>query len=441
MDKFKATPTVAERLDEAMLVAERTLMDNHKILLEDWTRAQLSTLAQAQRLDTAALEAFRPATDGSEDLIRADMARHTAQRAKVLHDSAKTRASREVQFQEHLRGLSAERAADLDACVRSSSSAIRGEADHLEESEWALFEATMGRVAKQRGEVAQSLPMVFAQKVGDLRETELRKHLDAEYEGWTRSQQSDLQRLFEEVEIQSDAVFKRLAAAVAAGWPGSSGSGSARAELERLAAAHRVRLAELREEVAAIYAQDLDAASSQVETMYHSLDGELQKIVFRTMENRVQSEADMRDLKLALARWRLDYRKTFRLNCSKLSEDWRRHPSRAPAPDLDAGRRHLRRLRHVVHETWAQGGAPLAEVHAFIGRAAEAAARGGKAKPLLRAYEAELNRYGALPLLEHADKPEILSCWLDALKGGASQASPALTREFASPGGSPGGFA
>merc|ERR550525_597084 len=101
----------------------------------------------------------------------------------------------------------------------------------------------------------------------------------------------------------------------------------------------------------------------------------------------------MRRYRLALCRWRLDYQQALH----QLRDD-------AGAVRGRCGRRRLEGPRRLLRGLWSRQ-PPVAEVSRFLGAAALAAARAGLAAPLLRAYEEELRRHGALPLLEHAARP------------------------------------
>jgi len=55
-------------------------------------------------------------------------------------------------------------------------------------------------------------------------------------------------------------------------------------------------------------------------------------------------------------------------------------------------------------------------VNKFLAGVSDTAAKAGLAMPMIRVYEDELRRFGALPLVDHASRPELLECWLQALQ-------------------------
>merc|ERR1719433_351505 len=90
--------------------------------------------------------------------------------------------------------------------------------------------------------------------------------------------------------------------------------------------------------------------------------------------------------------------------------------AREPTPQ------QLAEVQGLVQGLWSRHKPPVSEIARFLNGAADQAAQEGQAAPLLQVYEEELQRFGALPLVEHASRPELLECWLQALQPGSSSA-------------------
>merc|ERR1712167_140476 len=90
--------------------------------------------------------------------------------------------------------------------------------------------------------------------------------------------------------------------------------------LTQMATSEKTRLAALCDEVSAPIQAEIDAALHRCEVDYHGFETRLQEVIMRTMDERFKKEAAMRELKLALCRWRLDYQKTYHRACAKIEQ-------------------------------------------------------------------------------------------------------------------------
>merc|ERR1712151_1200444 len=146
------------------------------------------------------------------------------------------------------------------------------------------------------------------------------------------------------------------------------------------------------------------------------------------LAQRHKNAGIMRQLKLALCRWRLDYQKAYHDQSQRLaaqsenSGDRRQSIASAKINEKFAEERAqvrnaqtktaLQKLRRAVLQSWSGGNVPVTEIHRFVGRVVDTVAQestdGKSAEPLLKIYTDELGHYGALPLLDHTGSPDVL---------------------------------
>jgi hypothetical protein len=412
--------TIAQRLDREMAEAERRILAHHTNALSKWTKGQQLAIQRAEDLDAEALQVMQPASEQCVEKLNEDIEQQQSERMDVMDQSIQQRKEGEAQYIEELREMSYEREAEDAACIANCAESIRARGQELEERMWGTLDKVMDSVMQRGAREVLHLPVNFMNEVGRLHDQgELMVHLEKERSGWNQSQENDLKQICEEVDVEYDQVFQTLGKKLTEAWPANLPTKPVLDRLSQMANTEKTRLQALCEEVSAPIHSEIDAALHRCEVDYHGYEVRLQEVIMRTMDQRFKSEAAMRELKLALCRWRLDYQKTYHRTCAKI-EEMKDQPTtpdyRSMMKDNPEGNvRRLERLRRIVYRTWERSHAPLQEMSAFVGRAAEACALGGGAGPLLAAYEEELRRYGALPLLEHADSPDLLNCWLDAL--------------------------
>lgn len=269
---------------------------------------------------------------------------------------------------------------------------------------------------------------------------ELQEQLEIETDGWSRSQSTDLERLRKEAEAAIEEQLRHFETrALAQGRTSITASGekAARAQLVTLAQTARSELDVRAAEISERYSTQIKAAIRQAQEEYNAYDCEMNQIQVRRQEEQAKTAAMMRSLKLALCRWRLDYQRVYHQMSSAQaplsprsaldpSEISRGPPSTSFGDALDEKptpaqihvnlRQRFEVARRLVKSLWSKGQVPPKQMNDFLRRVAEAAARDGQAGPLLKVYHEQLKKYGAMPLLEHAHRPELLDCWLRELK-------------------------
>lgn len=422
-DEHEVAQRALDQMDEHLAQAEKKILAHHSVQLTKWTREQQLALQRAAELDAGAIQARSSASDACVVAIRADVEAHAEQRDEAQTMAAESRGVREDQFHAELRELGDERATEAAECVRRCSENLRNRGEEFEGSAWEKMDSDLSAIAwrEARAVHALNLPNGVAEVYN---RGELQPYLDAERDGWARSQKADLERLRSEIDAECQQVFKNLEKKLKSVAPSGMLFAPALEKLQEMAAGEKRRLEELEQEVCSQYASEIDAALHRCEEDYRGYDCELQEVIFRTLDQRFKNACAMRQLKLALCRWRLDYQRAYHDQCARLASQ----PEPADSKDKfdndkqqvrnAAGRRQLDKLRRAVLKIWAQGKVPVSEIHKFLGRVTESVARDGMAEPILNLYQEELKQYGALPLLEHASSPEVLSCWLDSLTAG-----------------------
>eukprot|EP00929_Paragymnodinium_shiwhaense_P089437 TRINITY_DN49582_c0_g1_i1.p1 TRINITY_DN49582_c0_g1~~TRINITY_DN49582_c0_g1_i1.p1 ORF type:complete len:432 (+),score=113.21 TRINITY_DN49582_c0_g1_i1:85-1380(+) len=411
-----------EQMDEHLAEAERKILAHHNVQLTRWTREQQLALQRAAQLDDGAIQARAAASQACITAIKHDIELNNEQRHEACDMADRSYAEREIEFKSELCDLGRQRTEEAKQVVRRCAEQLRSRSEEWEENAWAQMEQSLSAIAWRQARAIHHLNLTNgvaeAYNCG-----ELQPYLDIEREGWARSQQTDMERLKSEIDAEVDEVFKNLESKLHSVAPNSLLSSPALRQLSDMAQTEKQKLAQLEKEVCESYAAEIDAALHRVEEDYRGYDCELQEVIFRTLDQRYKNAATMRQLKLALCRWRLDYQRVFHDQCARLASTPEMELQKDVGKEkLQAqnlmGRRQLEQMRKAVQRIWTQGRVPIPEIHKFVARVTESCARDGLGEPLLQLYMDELKQYGALPLLEHAGKPEILNVWLESLTAG-----------------------
>lgn len=264
---------------------------------------------------------------------------------------------------------------------------------------------------------------------------QLKPYLDAEVDSWASSQKADLERLRDEISLDFDSVMHKLDQQVKGLAPASLAQPpGVKEKLNEMAASERNRLSTLEAEVSAHFSKEIGGALAQCKDDYKKYEASLQEVIFQTLEQRHRNANIMRQLKISLCRWRLDYQRAYHDQVAKLANQ-ANDDSNSRASDVSAAKmsekynqersqmrnvqtkRMMEKLRLEVVKLWEQGGIPVSEIHKFLGRVTDTVARDGLAEPILHVYQEELKRYGALPVLESASQPDVMQCFLESLMG------------------------
>merc|ERR1712110_1019767 len=122
---------------------------------------------------------------------------------------------------------------------------------------------------------------------------------------------------------------------------------------------------------------------------YREYDTELQSILVRSAEQRFWKAAEMRQTKLALCRWRLDYQAVYHEHYGVLlGEQSVKGVASTNMHGAGAlvGPNRFKAVRALVRQLWERQKVPAAEIHGFLSRVSEAAAQRSDSAILLQAY-------------------------------------------------------
>jgi len=249
---------------------------------------------------------------------------------------------------------------------------------------------------------------------------QLLPYLEHEKQGWEESQAHDMDVLKNEVAGEFEETLARFRDRLGDLTPLSVTCHERTSDLQALAEADAQRLDVILQDTIASYRAEIRTTMEKAQVEFWAFDAELQAIAERTLRSRLDDMAHMRRLKLALCRWRLDYQHAFH---EHISSTWSKPQPQVtkrlePLPDRGIQIR-LDSLRQAVRELWTTNEVPDSEIRRFLDKVSDAAAKEGRAAPLEQVYRTQLSGYGALPVLEHSDQPEMLDIWLQTLRGGA----------------------
>lgn len=427
-------PATEEQMDEALIKVESCIHQYHGARLAVWTAEQQEVLRRAADLDRHALETQKSISETCLDGLTADLNEHRAAREKAGSKSEESIIRCEEDFMAELRMLGENLSSQVQELIASYDEKIAANGDIWVEGQWDIFDGQLRTILWKHARLLSGTGA--AEGMAELyHEGALQPHLDAEKRGWMESQEQDLQLLQKEIDKEHKDSFASQAAKLKGLAPSAVLGSNRSAQLAVLAAEDQKRLSEIEAEVRSSYAAELVPCLVQAEEDYRGYDLELQNILIRTMRKRIADAAHMRQLKLALCRWRLDYQRVFHDHCNAMNEpDSTMLPAPAPPPGgaQEETARQLELVRQLVVDLWAKNNTPNYMIRQFLDKVERAARGAGICEPLAQVYQEELSQYGDLPaqewqeehsdldglrqqlsasayLQEHADQPELLN--------------------------------
>lgn len=413
--------SLADEIEAQLLRVERRIQEYHQGELASWTQKQRQMLQQTVAADRKAIDSQKTITEACLASLEADLVDYKRAREDANLSAQDMTDSCDEDFVVQLRSLGDVAAKQVDETTDEGINTLMANSKEWVEAEWDEFDVELRRIILSHAKMLQgpSLTECIAElhAAGDLQ-----PHLEAEKKGWHASQEHDLNTLREEVSAEYHAVFAELREKLQSLLPSAIVKQNRINELSSLAARERERLRKVEREMQETWKPRIEETLAQAQEEYRSFDMQLQTITRRMLRRRMDDVAHMRQLRLALCRWRLDYQKTFHDHRKAVAA--KGSLSRLPPAQHNEARLAL--CRHLVHDLWSRNEVPNSEVRHFVDRLCEAAAADGRAAPLEEVYRAELADFGALPLLEHADKPELMEIWMQALREG--EAPPGASR-------------
>lgn len=411
-------PDFLEEVDAVMTQVERLIVGDHTTRLQEWTSRSCSALEQAERFDISVLEAQVRECEECASSVETDAEALEAARTWESEVVADARERNTVEFRSEMQELGDMHARASVEFVAKSTSSMRARCEAAEAREWHRVDELTAAIAWDQARRHTNARDASLQEL--FTSGTLQPLLDAERDGWSRSQQTDFERLQSDVDNECREIFRGLRQRLEEHQSIKylvRNDGGFMTEMEEK---ERARFAAAEAEAAGPYEAEARAALEQCEQDYRAFDSELQEVLFRTFQHRQDCVAAMRQLKLALCGWRLDYQREYHEQLEAVATNPPEATplrKRRPCTATIAGEASsLAMLRRSAQRLWSSGrGLPSADVHRFLASASDLSAKHGLADSLVRLYEEELRRYNALPLLEHARQPELLDCWLRTL--------------------------
>jgi len=419
--EFKASArNMAKAMDQLLAQAEQCIIGYQIDQLQQWAGEQRFALERSALLDSEAVAEQAALLDNCLDCIRTETADYQAPIQNVLRDDAQRLHKRDEEFRQELRALGNAFSAESNDIVGKAKAKVQHTQSTFEEKEWDRLENSLRDVMLKHAQLHHGAGVVdgFAELWvhGDFQ-----ANLAQEKEEWAMSQNRAEQLLHAEMDAQNEREYMELEERMKVLSPDIILGQNGNAKLDEMAEEESRRLLTIETDLHNYYTSEIEEARLQCEENYRTFDRMLQDILVRTLEARVRNAAYMRKYKLAMCRWRLEYQRVYHEHCAKTFEKMEAKPGWQPQQESKGSTRHadqqrLDVVRRLVQGLWYRNKPPTSEVNKFLAGVSDTAAKAGLAMPLIRVYEDELRRFGALPLVDHASRPELLECWLQALQ-------------------------
>lgn len=456
--KRRQNAPVLEQVDSLLVQVEEAVVDRHAGRLISWSDDQRILLQKAWRLEETAIDAQARVFQNLVDGVQKGLRDKNMERTSAKASAANGRQECIQGLYDEFRRIGKSWDAIARAGLHKQRRRMQATGDTVISHKWKSLEQALQKVLWQRhtrmhrsGLTNEQAPEGGAVSADDIREVwtsgELSSYLVNESDGWGRSQQTDLEHLLADVNSEFESKFQELEDGLRTSTPshllaGNQGAASNNEphpvqQLKAYAEHTRARLSSISQELLARYTTDISQSLQCCEEDYRKYDCDLHSIQVKGVQRRFQDAAAMRRLKLALCHWRLDYQQAFHESRLQATGQAPSSPRSSPShlsifsqdasqvmsssvqhPQPNVLQQRFDTARHLVRSLWSKHSVPPSEVHSFLSKVAQAAARDGNATPLLKLYRQELKRYGALALVEHAQKPELLQCWFREFNSG-----------------------
>eukprot|EP00435_Cladocopium_sp_Y103_P017571 s829_g4.t1 len=391
------------KLDGWLNKVEEAVLSHQTARLQRWAERQRQALQRAVKVEQAVCANNSSITDGVITGVQEELRQRDAERQRMRQHTKDMKDESDQHFQRELRRMRRGQKAMAKELLEKQSMRLADAYDEIIALKWQSLEEVFQRKLWQHyteahrrgyGRSAASTPE-------DLREVwqngELKSLLAVEKQGWGRSQRADLQHLENELDGSLGKSIEALEAkltTVADLEPEClqqirSMAEDAKKELEKITAEIGGSLPEL------------EAAWKACETDYEQKASELQQLQAAVARKRFEDMETFRLLKLQLCQWKLSYQSAF--------HDTDVEPSTSSLDPKEVEQRFAN-ARRLARKLWAQ--MPVNEAHRFLAQVAQMLAKSepSAATALMKVYEKELKRLGALPLVSHARSPELLQC-------------------------------
>jgi hypothetical protein len=407
---------VKREVEDFVLSIERLITTHNGSQLSKWCREQHRDLQRSAEIDSKALGLQEETTETCIRDIKEEVDRQTMDKNKASNAALRYRDEKEREFAEELRKVGESHTEAAAEAVREYTSKVRAVGEQWDANAWDRLDRQLGAVSWQQARMVHASNPTAG--VADVYTTgALNEYLEAEKEGWARSQEHDLERLTADIQAEAGQVFTNLQARLRKMAPEAILVKPWIEKLTEMVAEEKKRLKVLEQEATSAYESEIDAAMWQCTEDYHGYDSELQRILVRCLDERCRSLTQCRELKLALCRWRLDYQRLYIKDIHQVKTEYqqRRSTNTIFATAKETAPRRFMMVRRLMRRLWSHGKVPYPERHAFLKKVCDVACRHGVGSEFSKLYRTEIEKYGALPLIDQARNPEALQLWMQAL--------------------------
>mmetsp|Transcript_24758 Transcript_24758/g.43326 ORF Transcript_24758/g.43326 Transcript_24758/m.43326 type:complete len:442 (-) Transcript_24758:120-1445(-) len=408
---------VQQDIERWLKEVEGLIVEHHAEQLGHWTKMQKIELDCAAESDSIVFAQQEAASLDCIQSILGDVEGQRDERNEYREAASEFREENDQEFEQELLAAGSAHAERTSEMVQFYSAKMRAIGEAWDANAWDRLDRALDNISWQKARQVHAANPTAGIADVYLR-GELQDYLVAEREGWARSQKNDLERLQQEITQESDHIFKSLQAKLQKMAPEAVLVKPWANQLTQMASNESQRLIALEQEVCGAYESEIDAAMWQCEEDYRGYEAELQRILYRTVEERFRSAQQMRDMKLALCRWRLEFQKTYQFNVMTIGreESTRRSTNTMYDTVRETGPRRFLMVRKLLRRLWHGGRVPSKEMHSFLARICDFTARNDKevGDHMTTLYENEIRKYGGMALIDHARNKQQLNLFMKA---------------------------
>jgi len=269
---------VKEQIEEIVIGIENLITEHNGVHLGNWCSGQRRHLDSTAAIENTALALQEATTTACIEDISEELDKQTDERSKAIAASSKYRDEKDRELMLDLEQVAESHAQVCSEIVCECTSQVRAIGEAWDANAWDRLDRQFGAVSWQQAR------MVHAQNptagVADVYTCgALNEFLQAEKEGWVRSQQNDLERLTTEIQNEADHIFMKLQEKLKRMAPEAILVKPWIEKLCEMVALERDRLKALEQEATSAYESEVDAATWQCSEDYHGYDSELQRIL------------------------------------------------------------------------------------------------------------------------------------------------------------------
>jgi len=395
------------KLDAWLSKVEEAVLVHQAGRLGRWAERQRLGLQRALKVEQAVIATNSSITDGVVTGVQEELQQRDGERQRMRQHTKEVKEECDQHFQRELRRMRRSQRASAKELLEQQSGRLADTYDEIMALKWQHLEEMFQKKlwehyteAHRRGygRGGTSTPE-------DLREVwqngELKSLLTVEKQGWGRSQRTDLQHLQTELDSELQKTLEVLETKLCAV---TEPEPECLQQIRLMAEDAKKELEKITSEIGGSL-PELEAAWKACEAEFEQKEAELQALQAAVARKRFEDMEAFRLLKLQICQWRLKYQNTFHESTN--SEVISTLDPREVEQRFAIARRLTRKL-------WAH--MPVNEAHHFLAQVAQTLAKSepSAADALMKTYNKELKRLGALPLVSHARSPELLQCWTES---------------------------